>query len=260
MNKQLWENISLWEGVQVLKVQYIMNKQLWENISLWEGVQVLKGNSIWTIALREYFTLGGCAGPESPNSKHIACFFSDGSQEAVPKWWTQWKKDSEKTSQRFKRHTSFIGVLSQGDQGTDQKVYSRADAGMFGRNTPLSGMTEKAWLAQDGAVDEFHRKEARSQPCHCQQMDDWEGDWPRKSARGCTKRQSIVCRWVSSDMVTLEWVGCNFYHLCMHACWLNIFFSWWAIVSWHNLQIPVEWVSPNYQSCLWIGIPICTSE
>ena len=173
-------------------------------------------------------------------------------------------RNGKKTPKKPPKSSSDIppssGSSHKGTKGTDRKVYSRADAGMFGRNTPLSGTTEKAWLAQDGAVDEFHCKEAWSQPCHCQQTDDWESDWPRKSARGRTKRQSIVCRWVSSDMVTLEWVGCNFYHLCMHACWLNIFFSWWAIVSWHNLQIPVEWVSPNYQSCLWIGIPICTSE
>ena len=50
-----------------------------ENISLWEGVLVLAGpihpyeqSEIFTITAveREYFTLGGCAGPGRTNTAH----------------------------------------------------------------------------------------------------------------------------------------------------------------------------------------------
>ena len=69
----LRQNISLWEGVLVLKGQYIEQATitaLRQNISLWEGVLVLKGQYIEqetiTALETEYFTLGGCAGPERP--------------------------------------------------------------------------------------------------------------------------------------------------------------------------------------------------
>ena len=66
----LRENISLWEGVLVLKCKYIEQVTITavrENISLWEGVLVLKckyTEQATITALREYFSLGGCAGPE----------------------------------------------------------------------------------------------------------------------------------------------------------------------------------------------------
>ncbi|MCG8622062.1 MAG: hypothetical protein MJE68_08735 [Proteobacteria bacterium] len=96
-NNSFSENISLWEGVLVLKGSYIeqatitaferifhFGRVCWswkaniyiratitalrQNISLWEGVLVLKGNciarEITNKLFREYFTLGGCGGPE----------------------------------------------------------------------------------------------------------------------------------------------------------------------------------------------------
>ena len=70
------ENISLWEGVLVLKCKYTEQATitiLRENISLWEGVLVLEGHCIRAERAshnnsceREYFSLGGCAGPGRP--------------------------------------------------------------------------------------------------------------------------------------------------------------------------------------------------
>ena len=62
------KNISLWEGVLVLKSTISLYICIFEcyckNISLWEGVLVLISTIflyIWML-LQEYFTLGGCAG------------------------------------------------------------------------------------------------------------------------------------------------------------------------------------------------------
>ena len=67
-------NISLWEGVLVLKSQYIHtsreNKQqnsFEKNISLWEGVLVLPGKYTEEATItKKYFTLGGCFVLERP--------------------------------------------------------------------------------------------------------------------------------------------------------------------------------------------------
>ena len=65
------ETISLWEGVLVMKGQYIKQARItaWrETISLWEGVLVMKGpmhrTSYNNSFERDYFTLGGCTGPD----------------------------------------------------------------------------------------------------------------------------------------------------------------------------------------------------
>ena len=86
------ENISLWEGVLVLKGHCIHEQReqatitaLRENISLWEGVLVLKGQYTERASHnnsfeREYFTLGVCAGLKRPihtsreNKLHIEYF------------------------------------------------------------------------------------------------------------------------------------------------------------------------------------------
>ena len=69
------KNILLWEGALVLKCKYIEEVTITKNISLWKGVLVLKCK--YTEAtIKKYFTLRGSRGVPHKSQKYKICDFT----------------------------------------------------------------------------------------------------------------------------------------------------------------------------------------
>ena len=179
-----------------------------ENISLWEGVVPLKGNTYeHTVTISQDFQMG--------------C------KPLCPDWRKSPRK--KKTPQPAQPESSNTPGSGSSHKGTRGQIGKFTAAQMEACLTEIWYYQEQQQRLRLEKMEKSQNQTAQSYGLSLATVNKWmmgKVNGLGSQLGGAQRGKILFAGEFQAIWLIMEWVWCNFYHVCMHACCFKILFQW----------------------------------